>query len=66
MVKRPRKQQRVWRKVVFASQCDDDGNCPRCEIDYAECACPGPMQEDVYEYQERRDGSLWARARALQ
>jgi hypothetical protein len=36
--------------VVFAVQCDEDGNCPVCGIDYAECACPGPTMEDEYDY----------------
>lgn len=49
-----------WRPVVFACECDDDGNCPRCGIDFAECGCPGPTQ-DGYEYDERPDG-LYARA----
>lgn len=52
---------RRWQKVVFASDCDEDGNCPHCKVDYAECGCPGPTQDDLYEYRERADGSLWAR-----
>lgn len=49
-----------WVRVVFASECDDDGCCPVCEIDYSECPCPGPCQEQEYEYWEDDDGTLWA------
>ena len=38
-----------WKRVVFAADCDEDGNCPHCGIDYADCGCPGPTQ-DGYEY----------------
>lgn len=48
-----------WRKVVFACETDEYGNCPNCEIDYADCPCPGPTM-DGYEYEEREDG-LYAR-----
>jgi hypothetical protein len=59
----------AWRRVVFAADCidrDGDGEvliCPECAIDYAECLCPGPHQQDEFEYQERRDG-LYARRRS--
>lgn len=49
-----------WRRVTFAADCNEDGDCPVCGIDYAECACPGPTQDDEYEYVER-DGELFAR-----
>lgn len=49
-----------WKKVVFSSDCDEDGNCPLCQIDYADCGCPGPTQEDEYDYWEDADGTLWA------
>jgi len=49
----------VWLPVVFAADCDEDGNCPVCGIDYAECLCPGPTEDDV-EYDER-DGVLYGR-----
>jgi len=52
---------RKWIKVVFASNCDEDGNCPVCGIDYADCDCPSPTMEDEYEYKEDKDGELWAR-----
>ncbi|TXH09892.1 MAG: DNA cytosine methyltransferase [Spirochaetes bacterium] len=48
-----------WKPVVFACECDEDGNCPRCGIDYSECGCPVPTQ-DGYEYEER-DGVMFAR-----
>lgn len=48
-----------WQRVVFSADCDEDGNCPKCAVDYANCGCPGPTQEG-YEYQEIR-GVLWAR-----
>lgn len=50
-----------WVKVVFAADCDEDGNCPVCDIDYADCKCPGPTQDDLYEYEESHDGTLWAK-----
>jgi len=49
-----------WLRVIHSCECDEDGNCPVCGIDYAECSCPGPTQEDEFEYDERADG-LWAR-----
>jgi hypothetical protein len=48
-----------WKRVVFSADCDEDGNCPRCGIDYADCNCPGPTQDEM-EYREVR-GVLWAR-----
>jgi hypothetical protein len=58
-----------WVRVVFAAECDDpDGDgefliCPYCGIDYADCPCPGPHQDDEYDYEERADG-LYARRKA--
>jgi hypothetical protein len=49
-----------WIEVVFACECDEDGNCPKCGIDYADCGCPGPSQDEEYDYEER-DGKLFAR-----
>lgn len=58
-----------WRPVVFASDCGEDGFCPVCamlgvEVDFADCPCPGPTQEDehgvAYDYCEI-DGVLMAR-----
>lgn len=48
-----------WKRVVFSADCDEDGNCPNCGIDYADCGCPGPTQ-DGYEYAEF-GGVLYAR-----
>lgn len=48
-----------WQPVVFSSDCDENGNCPACGIDFADCGCPGPTQ-DGFEYVER-DGRLFAR-----
>ena len=48
-----------WQRVVFSADTDEDGNCPVCGIDYAECDCPGPTMEE-YEYRVM-DGVLWAR-----
>jgi hypothetical protein len=47
-----------WRKVLYAADCeyedwDDEHECPICpkhKIDYAECDCPGPTQDDLYYY----------------
>lgn len=57
-----------WKKVIFLSDCifdpsDEDHEiaiCPVCNIDYAECNCPGPHQEDEYDYKEI-NGVLYAR-----
>ena len=49
-----------WQRVVFAADCEPDGLCPVCGIDYAECPCPGPTMDDEYEYIERND-VLYAR-----
>ena len=52
-----------WQRVVFSAECDEDGYCPICkDIDFADCSCPGPTQ-DEYEYEERFDG-LFARRMA--
>ena len=49
-----------WVEVVFSADCDEDGNCPKCGIDYADCECPGPTQDDIYDYKEVR-GVMYAR-----
>ena len=54
-----------WRPVVFAADCGEDGFCPVCgmiglEIDFGDCSCPGPTQDDQFEYREI-DGVLMAR-----
>ena len=40
-----------WRRVVFTADCDEDGNCPVCGIDYGECDRPGPTMDEM-EYRE--------------
>jgi hypothetical protein len=58
---------RVWTRVVFAGDlelCPDCGEelyCPKCEVHYADCACPGPTQDDEYEYKFSADGVMWAK-----
>lgn len=54
-----------WRLVVLAADCDEDGNCPICGTDYADCPCPGPALEG-FEYRkfyvpEWGDDLLYAR-----
>jgi hypothetical protein len=48
-----------WMRVVLSCECDDLGNCPVCGIDYAECECIGPTEDDV-EY-KMHDGVLMGR-----
>jgi hypothetical protein len=60
----------TWVKVVFAADLDKHGHCPQCwiergeVIDYADCPCPGPTQEEEFEYKQVR-GVLFARPRSL-
>lgn len=56
-----------WKLVSFAADCgvredgDLDLECSLCGLDYVyECQCPGPTQEELYEYREI-DGVLYAR-----
>jgi len=54
-----------WMRVVFADDCkpcDMCGEpvCHTCQVHYAECDCPGPTQDDMYEY-EVIDGVMMAR-----
>ena len=51
-----------WIKVVFSSDCDEDGNCPNCGIDYADCPCPGPTMDEM-EYTLLDGETLYARLR---
>ncbi len=51
-------------RVIFAYECEDcefcgEPVCPACQVHYADCECPGPMQEDLYDYEEV-DGVLTA------
>jgi hypothetical protein len=57
--------ERVWRRVWFADElleCSDcgEGVCPSCKQHFADCPCPGPTQEDLYQYKEMC-GGLYAR-----
>jgi hypothetical protein len=56
-------QESGWRRVVFSAACNDDGDCPICGIDYAECGCPGPTQDDLYDYRTVA-GVLYAKEKA--
>lgn len=54
-----------WVRVVEAAGCTACASCgepvcPVCVEHYADCACPGPHQDDEYEYREV-DGQLQAR-----
>lgn len=53
-----------WQRVIFAADCEPDGMCPVCEDDYADCPCPGPTQDDEYEYRDH-DGVLQARRKEV-
>ena len=53
----------AWKKVVYSADCDEDGNCPVCDIDYAQCDCIGPtMDENEVEY-KWSDDVLYGRLR---
>lgn len=48
-----------WRPVCYSADCDEDGICPTCGLDYSESDCPGPTQDGMdFEW---RDGVLYAR-----
>jgi hypothetical protein len=60
---------RAWLRVVFAADCSpcsacDEPVCPVCDEHYVDCECPGPTQDDLYEYED--DGKGGMRARALE
>jgi hypothetical protein len=50
-----------WQKVMFAAECDPDGDgwCSVRDCDPAECDCIGPTEDNV-EYEER-DGIMYGR-----
>ena len=55
-----------WRRVVFADECPacpccGEAWCAECGQHYADCLCPGPTQDDEYDYEVRADGHLYAR-----
>lgn len=60
----------AWVKVIFFSDCifedwdidKEEPICPVCNIQYADCSCPGPTTEDEYEYKEI-DGVLYAKSK---
>lgn len=59
--------ERLWKKVVHACDCEpcamcEEPVCPVCTEHYADCECPGPTQDDEYEY---RDGPNGMEAREL-
>jgi hypothetical protein len=46
-----------WVNVVFAADCDEceccgEPYCKQCDAHYADCECPGPHQDDMYDYKE--------------
>jgi len=48
---------RRWRRVMDAAdmlecECCNEPYCPECETHYHECDCPGPSQDDEYDYRE--------------
>lgn len=50
-----------WLRVVHSAECDEFGNCPVCvDVDFADCPCPGPTQEEEFDYKEVA-GQLFAR-----
>ena len=65
-VQSPHQRQRLywvassgWKRVVHSCECDEDGNCPECGIDYSDCGCFRPTQDGV-EYEEF-NGILYGR-----
>lgn len=56
---------RNWKPVVFAADCDEDGSCPNCRVDFTECPCPGPPEdEQQFEYRVQ-DGVMLARLKPV-
>jgi len=53
----------AYREVVHAADCDADGNCPWCKVDFAECPCPGPTSEDT-EFITHLHDRLWGKPMA--
>ena len=56
-----RRKKDGWERVMFAAECDPDGDgwCQVRDVDPAECDCIGPTEEGV-EYREI-DGVLYGR-----
>jgi hypothetical protein len=60
-----RNNRNTWLRVVFADECKpcdccEEPICEKCEDHYSDCECPGPMQDDEFDYIEI-DGVLHAR-----
>lgn len=58
-----------WVMVSFAGECEEDefgepSICSICGDFYDACACPGPTQEDEFDYCEDEYGELWAKKKA--
>lgn len=54
-----------WKRVVMAWDCEPcdmcgEPVCPVCKVHYHECECPGPDQDDIYEYR-MKDEILYAK-----
>jgi DNA (cytosine-5)-methyltransferase 1 len=52
----------MWRRVLWAAECEgfpEEAWCP-CGLDYCECPCPGPTQ-DGWVYRNGDGTQLWAR-----
>ena len=46
-----------WLKVLYAHDCEpcdmcEEPVCAKCEMHYADCECPGPHQDDEFEYRD--------------
>mgnify|MGYP001278355646 CR=1 FL=1 len=53
-----------WVRVIFSGDVDQETDlCPQCGDCYSDCPCPGPTQEDEFEY-KTVSGILYARPRA--
>lgn len=44
-----------YKRVSFSADCDVYDRCAICGSDYIDCGCPGPTQDDEYEYAEIND-----------
>lgn len=56
----------TWRPVVLAADCAaceycGELVCAQCQEHYADCSCPGPHQDDEYEYRVGASGKLEAK-----
>ena len=59
------KSRRRWRPVITAGDCEPcdccgELACPVCADHYADCDCPGPSQDDEFDYRVDRHGTLIA------